>query len=174
MVRWMLPAIAVVLFLVEPTFSMLSPIRMGENALIIVPRFLILFLIFVAVYYNRKRAYIYAALFGLLYDVIYIDVIGLYTGLYVGVCFIAAWCVKFIHQHILIVTILAMLLMSVMEIILYYFYGFTGVTDMSIMEFLLHRLLPTVGANFIYLLLLGWAFKYVIDARLIEIERNIA
>lgn len=174
MVRWIMPAIAVVLFLLEPTFSMFSPLRFGENAYILVPRFLILFLIFVAVYYNRKRAYVYAGLFGLLYDVVYIDVIGLYTGLYIGVCFVAAWCVKYIHQHILIVTVLAMLLMSLMEIILYYFYTFTGVTNMPIFEFLAHRLMPTVGANFIYLLLLGWAFKYVIDARLIEIERNIA
>lgn len=174
MVRWIMPGIAIVLFLTEPAFSMFSPLRIGDTAYVFVPRFLILFLIFLAVYYNRKKAYIYAGLFGLLYDVIYIDVIGLYTGLYIGVCFVAAWCVKYIHQHILIVTVLAMLLMTLMEIILYYFYSFSGVTNLPVGQFLMHRLMPTVGANFIYLLLLGWAFKYVIDARLIEIERNVA
>lgn len=169
-----MPAIAIVLFLIEPTFSRLSPLHIGESAYVFVPRFLILFLIFVAVFYNRKKAYIYAGIFGLLYDIIYIDVIGLYTGLYIGVCFIAAWCVKYIHQHILIVTILSVLLMSIMEIILYYFYSFTLITNLPVGSFLLHRLLPTIGANGIYLLLLGWVFKYVIDARLIETERNIA
>lgn len=174
MVRLVMPFIAIILFLVEPTFSMISPIRIAENAYIIVPRFLILFLIFMAVYYNRKRAYIYAVFFGLFYDIIYIDVIGLYTGLYLIVCFLAAWCVKYIHQHILIVTILAILLVSLMEFVLFYFYSFTGITTMAMTSFISQRLLPTIGANLIFLLLLGWAFKYVIDARLIEQERNMA
>ena len=174
MVRYIMPAIAIVLFLVEPTFSMFSPMHIGDHSYVFVPRFLILFLIFVAIYYNRKKAYIYAALCGLLYDIIYIDIIGLYTGLYFVVCFAAVWCVKYIHQHILIVTVLAVILVSAMEMVLYYFYSFTGVTTMPFLDFLMHRLVPTISANFLYLLMLGWAFKYVIDARLIELERNVA
>lgn len=173
-VRYLLPIIAVILFLVEPEFSMYSPLRIGEHAYTFVPRFLILFFIFVAIYYNRKKAYIYAAFFGLLYDIVFIDIIGLYTFLYPAVCFVAAWCVKYIHQHILISTILAVLLVMIMEVFVYQFYVILGVAAMPFGDFVVYRLLPTVGANFLYLLLLSWAFKYVIDARLIEMERNVA
>lgn len=173
MVRFLIPFVAVLLFLLEPEFAKFSPIHFENYTAYLVPRFLILYLIFISIYYNRKRAVIYGLIFGLLYDVFYIDIIGLYAVLYPAVCFLAGWSVKFIHQHLLITTVLAVLLVAVMEIILYEFFLLIGLTAMPFDTFFNGRLLPTIGANLLFLLILGWAFKYLIDARLLERERSM-
>jgi rod shape-determining protein MreD len=173
MIRYLIPFVAVMLFLLEPEFAKFSPIYFEDYTAYLVPRFLILYLIFISIYYNRKRAIIYGLIFGLLYDVFYIDIIGLYSVLYPLVCFIAGWSIKFIHQHLLITTVLAVLLVAGMEFLLYEFFLLIDFTAMPFMVFLNGRLLPTIGANLLFLLMLGWAFKYLIDARLLERERSM-
>lgn len=174
MVKYVLPIIAVLLFLVEPEFAVLSPLNIGDYSFILVPRFLVLYLIFLAIYYSRKKAIIYGLIFGILYDIVYIDILGLYTVLFPLLCFLASWCVKYIHQHLFITTILSVLLVAIMEIVLYEFYIIIDVTTMAFMPFLLNRLVPTILSNLLYLFMLGWVFKLLIRARLIEQERNMA
>ena len=174
MVKYVLPIIAVILFLVEPEFAMFSPLNIGDQSFVLVPRFLILYLIFLAIYYSRKKACIYGLVFGILYDVVYIDIIGLFTVLFPLLCFIASWCVKYVHQHLFITTILSVLLVALMEFALYEFYVIIDITTMELLPFLLYRLLPTIIANLLYLFMLGWIFKLLINARLLEEERNMA
>ena len=173
MTRFLIPFVGVLLFLVEPIFAKFSPIHLEDATFYLVPRFSILYLIFISIYYNRKKAVIYGIIFGLLYDVIYIGIIGLYVVLYPAACFLAGWSVKFIHQHLIITTVLAVLLVAVMEFVLYEFFLLIDFTSMLMEQFLYNRLLPTIGANLLFLLMLGWAFKYLINARLLERERSM-
>ena len=174
MVKYVLPIVAVLLFLVEPEFAMFSPLNVGDYSFILVPHFLILYLIFLAIYYSRKKALIYGLIVGIFYDVVYIDILGLYTVLFPALCFIASWCVKYIHQRLFITTILSVLLVAIMEFAMYEFYVIVDITTMELMPFLFYRLVPTIIANLLYLFLLGWIFKLLIDTRLIEQERNMA
>ena len=174
MVKYILSIVAVILFLIEPEFAMFSPLNVGDASFILVPRFLILFLIFLAIYYNRKKACIYGLVFGIIYDIVHIDILGLYSVLFPLMCFIASWCVKFVHQHLFITTILSVLLVAIMELLLYEFYVIIDITTMPFVPFLQYRLLPTILANLLYLFMLGWIFKLLINARLLEQERNMA
>lgn len=45
--------------LLEPEFAMLSPIEVSGHIYYLVPRFLILYLIFISIYYSRQRAVMY-------------------------------------------------------------------------------------------------------------------
>ncbi|WP_332647166.1 rod shape-determining protein MreD [Lysinibacillus sp. 54212] len=173
MVRFLIPFTAIILFLLEPEFAKFSPLNIGDNTVFLVPRFLILYLIFISIYYNRNRAVLYGLLFGVLYDVFYIDIIGLYSVLYPLVCFLAGWSVKFIHQHLVITTILAVLLVAFMEVALYQFFFFIDFTSMPFSTFFNSRLLPTIVANLLFLLMLGWAFKYLINARVLQRARDM-
>lgn len=170
--RVLIPMIAVLLFLLESEFAMFSPIIWNENTLILVPRFLILYLIFITIYYNRNRAIFYGLIFGVLYDIFYIDIIGLYSVLYPLVCIIAGWSVKRIHPHLVFSTVLAILLIGLLEFILYEFFFWINFTTMSLDVFLYSRLIPTVLANSLFLIMLGWAFKYLIKARELQHARN--
>jgi rod shape-determining protein MreD len=170
----MIPLTAIILFLLEPEFALFSPIEWNGELFYFVPRFLILYLIFLSIYYNPKRAVLYGLIFGLLYDVFYIDIIGLYTVLYPLVCYIASWSVKYIHQHLTITTILSVLLVALMEMVLYYFFLLIQFTNLPFMEFFMNRLIPSILANFLYLMMLGWAFKYLIDARVLQKIRELS
>ncbi|MCT6923112.1 MULTISPECIES: rod shape-determining protein MreD [Bacillales] len=171
-IRLLIPTVAVLLFLSESMFAKFSPIMLGEQLVFLVPRFLILYLIFIAIYYNRKRAVLYGLAFGILYDVFYIDIIGLYSFLYPLLCFLAGWSVKYVHQHLVITTVLAVMLVAAMEVVLYEFFFLIDFTPMTFQTFLHSRLIPTIVANLLFLAILGWAFKYVINQRVLQRARN--
>ncbi|MBE3102892.1 MAG: rod shape-determining protein MreD [Bacilli bacterium] len=168
MKRLIIPAIAVVLFYLEPVFGLFSPLEIGGEYRYLIPRFLIMYLIFISIYYSRNRAMIYALLFGVLYDVFFLDIIGLYSFLYPLICLIASFIVKFIYQNLLVTTIMSLVLVAGLEFALYQFYSLIGLTDISLDMFLRERLIPTMLANSVFLVVLGWAFKYVINARLLQ------
>ncbi|SOC36427.1 rod shape-determining protein MreD [Ureibacillus acetophenoni] len=167
-VRFLIPFIAILLFLLEPEFALFSPIELNGQTVYLVPRFLILYLIFVSIYYSRKRAVVYGVIFGLLYDVFYIDIIGLYCVLYPLICLIAGSTVKFIHQHLIITTLISLILVGLMEIVLYYFFYIINFTSITFSIFMASRLIPTIIANLLFLIMLGWVFKYLINARVLQ------
>jgi rod shape-determining protein MreD len=168
MIRLLIPLVAVVLFYVEPVFGLFSPIEIGGELRFLIPRFLIMFLIFVGVYYSRQRALVYAIIFGLLYDLFHIDIIGLYAFLYPVVCLLAIWAVKHIHRHIIVVTVITLLLVAVLETALYGFFTLIGFIGMPFNEFIPTRLVPTMIANSVFLVLLGWVFKSLANRRSIQ------
>lgn len=168
MIRLVVPLLAIVLFYLEPVFGLFSPLELNGEYRYLIPRFLIMYLIFISIYYSRNRAMIYGLLFGVLYDVFFIDIIGLYSFLYPLICLIASFIVKFIHQHLFVTTLLSLVLVAVLEFVLYQFFSLIGLTDVSLQVFVFERLIPTMIANSIFLIMLGWAFKYVINARLIH------
>lgn len=53
--RFLIGFVAVLLFLLESEFAVFSPLQLGEGIYYLIPRFLILYLIFLAIYYSRKK-----------------------------------------------------------------------------------------------------------------------
>jgi rod shape-determining protein MreD len=168
MIRLVIPILAVILFFLEPVFGLFSPIDLNGEYHYLIPRFLIMYLIFISIYYSRNRAMVYGLVFGLLYDVVYIDIIGLYSFLYPLICLIASFIVKYIHRNLLVTTVISLVLVAGLEFALYQFFTLIGLRDISLQVFVRERLIPTMIANSIFLVVLGWAFKYVINARLLQ------
>jgi len=174
MIRFLLPLIALVLFFLEPVFGLFSPLQLDGVYYYIVPRFLLMFLIFVTVYYDARSAMFYGLFFGLLYDVFFIDIIGLYSFLYPMMCLIAGYIVKSVQRNLLVATVLTLLLTALFEFMLYLFFSAISLAALPAEAFFISRLLPTMIANSLFLVMLGWAFKLIIDARLIERENSKA
>jgi rod shape-determining protein MreD len=167
-VRFLLPFMAVVLFLIEPVFALFSGIEMFGRQIYLVPRFLFMYLLFLAVYYDRKKSMIYGLIFGILYDVVFIDIIGLYAVLFPLFCFLINWVVRYIQQSLWIVTVLTVVFVALLEFIMYEFFKLISFTSLTLNDFLLIRLLPTIIANLIVLIILGWLFKYLIKKRVLQ------
>lgn len=165
--RSIIPLIAVVLFFMEPVFSLFSPISYNGHLFTLVPRFVIVSLIFIAVYDNKKQAMIYAAILGLLYDMYYIDIIGLYTVLYPLICLIAASLIRYIHRHIVTVVLLSIVLIAFLEFLSYGFASLISITTIEFDAFIKGRLLPTLIANLLFVIMFGWFFKKVLEPKLI-------
>lgn len=162
MIRYVVVIISVLLFYMEPIFGLFSPIELNGDFYVLVPRFLIMYLVFIAIYYDRKRAMLYGLIFGLLYDVFFIDIIGLYSFIFPLMCLVASFIVKFIHHHLLVSTILTLLLVAAVEIILFLFYTSIGIKSMTFADFYQFNLIPTMIANGVFILMFGWLFKYIL------------
>lgn len=167
-VRLLLPLVGIVLFFCEPIFSLFSPVLIDGSNYFLVPHFVFMFLIFLAVYYDRKKSIYYAIIFGLIYDIVFIDIVGLYVVLYPLFCIFTSWVVKMIQQNLAIITILTMILVAILEMAVYEFFSILSITTISFNEFLIYRLTPTIIGNLIILILLGWLFKYLIKTRKLQ------
>ncbi|WP_342505308.1 rod shape-determining protein MreD [Sporosarcina sp. FSL K6-2383] len=165
MIRFVIPLIAVILFFLEPVFSLFSPIEIGGMRYTLVPRFVIVYLIFIAVYYNQRNAIIYGIVLGLLYDMFHIDIIGLYAFLFPLVCYIATLIIHQIHRHILTVMFLALFLIAVLELLSYFFASLVSLTSIGFDEFITDRLIPTMIANSVFVGMFGLLFKNFIDKK---------
>ncbi len=165
MMKAVIPFIITVLFFMEPIFSLFSPIAYGDALLTLVPRFVIVALIFTAVYGRKKDAIIYGIIFGLLYDVFYIDIIGVYAFLYPVICLLAVGVVRVIHKHVVTVIILSLLLIALLELLSYGFVSLISITTIEFKEFLTGRLVPTLLANSLFVMMFSWFFHKVIEEK---------
>lgn len=167
MIRSIIPFIAVLLFFMEPVFSLFSPLTFGDESYILVPRFVIVHLIFIAVYYNRKQAIVYGIIFGLLYDMFYIDIIGLYAFLYPVICFFAASIIRYLLKNIVTVMVLSLFLIGLLELLSYAFASLIMITTIGFEEFLTGRLIPTIIANSVFISMFGLLFKTFIEGKVL-------
>lgn len=160
--RVLVPLIALSLFFLEPTFSLFSPLSFGEHQYILVPHFFAVFLILLAVYDTKKTAILYGIVFGLLYDLYHIDLVGIYIFIYPFIAFLAAVLIKQVHRYFLFVVILAILLLAVVEFLSFGFASAIGFTTITLEQFLQFRLLPTALSNILFMLLFGFMLKWII------------
>lgn len=167
-VRTLIPTVAALLFLIEPQFAFLSPIDIKGHEYFVIPRFSIVYLIFIATFYARKRAVLYALFFGVLYDVFYIDIIGLYAFIYPVITYVGGTLVHYIRPSVTVTAVFSILLVAVMEFALYEFYYFIQFTNISINSFLLYRLLPTIVANLLFIIPLAIIFRLLLNARVLQ------
>ena len=172
MIRSIIPLIAVLLFFLEPVFSLFSPLEIGGVFYTLVPRFVIVFLIFIAVYYNKKQAIIYGIVLGLLYDMFYIDIIGLYAFLFPMICFIAAMIVRQVYRHIVTIMVLCIFLVALLEVLSYVFASLVALTTIGFGDFIFGRLVPTMIANSLFVVMFGWVFKTLINKQALKSMRE--
>lgn len=165
MIRFIIPLIAVILFFLEPVFSLFSPVSIADVSYTLVPRFVIVYLIFITVYYGRRRAILYGIVLGLLYDMYHIDIIGIYTFLYPVICYLAALIIRQIHRHIFTVMLLSMVMIALLELLSFFFASMIALTAIGFEEFIVIRLMPTIIANSIFVAMFGYLFKWLIDER---------
>lgn len=173
MIRSVIPLIAIILFFFEPVFSMFSPLAFGGELYTLVPRFVIVYLIFISIFYSQKYAIVSGIILGLLYDMFYIDIIGLYAFLYPLICFIATKLIRYVNRHVIVVSLLALLLIGLLEIISYGFASLIGLTTIGFVEFMSNRLIPTMIANSFFVIMFGWFFKMFMDSQVMNVKGKI-
>ena len=166
--RFIIPLIAVALFFMEPVFSLFSPIELGDVRYTLVPRFVIIYLVFISSYFSLRTSIIYGICFGLLYDMYHIDIIGVYTFLYPLICFLASVIIRQVNRSTGTVMLLSLFMVVLLEMMSYLFASLIGMTSIGFELFLTARLIPTVIANSVFVLLFGWLFKNLHYKRVVE------
>ncbi|MDQ0224713.1 rod shape-determining protein MreD [Metabacillus niabensis] len=145
--RFILPFLIFFVFISEGMFSHLVHFSFAQDGQLFVPRFVLIVIIFVTVYLTRTQGMLLGLVFGLLHDIVYIEVIGIYLITYALIAYLISKVMKVLHKNIFIVLFLTILSVALLE---YYVYGVNyliGATDMSMYNFTTLRLLPTLALN---------------------------
>jgi rod shape-determining protein MreD len=160
--RYLLPIIVLLFFILEGTiFQIFAPERYGMTYLII-PRFIIVVIIMIGAFYGRVYAVVYGLCFGLLYDVVYTEILGVYMfgmGFLGYICSISYEGKQRNFFPIILTTIAAITLLE------YYLFGIFFIlnnADMTGKQFFLERLLPTIGLNLVFTLIIIYPMRKVL------------
>jgi rod shape-determining protein MreD len=143
--RLTLPSLFMLFFVLESTI--LQVLLPHNEEITIVPRLLLVFLMFVAVYISRQTAIYSGLIFGFLYDFIYTDLIGAYAFSLAVVIYFISKAAKYIHVQFLSMLILCASSILTLETMIYLFYKVVGIISINMTDFYQVLVIPTLAFN---------------------------
>lgn len=155
-------------FVSESIFVDLVHVPYVTEDQIVVPHFLVVAIIAVTAYTTQGFGIFCGVLFGFLYDVVYTEIIGIYTFSYPLLAYLTRHALKWFHNNAFVLVLLSMISISALEFFTYGIYTVIDVTNMDVQNFTYNRLLPTLAVNAVVSLLLIYPFKRFILSLQIE------
>lgn len=157
MKRLYLPLILFTFVVLEGVAIELLPASFVMNDLLIIPHWVFIFLLYIAIFYDSDHTYfsvLYGAVFGLLIDSVYTGVLGVYMFAYAFIIYIIHGIRKLVHGNIYATILLGIAGIILTDFTIYLIYLVVGLTDMILVDYMRYRLVPTILANLLFLLIL--------------------
>lgn len=155
MKRLYLPLILFLLMILEGVALELLPAKLVITNSLIIPHWVFIFLVFIAIFYDEESTYFsifYGVVFGLLIDIVYTGVLGVYMFSYAVSIYIIYGLRKMLHANIYGTLLLGFIGIVSADIAINFIYTVVGITDMLWKNYFIYRLLPTVLANLLFLI----------------------
>ncbi|WP_193433359.1 rod shape-determining protein MreD [Virgibacillus necropolis] len=155
--RLYLPLVLFFFVILEGVAIELLPASFVMSDLLIIPHWVFIFLLYIALFYDNDRTYfsvLYGAIFGLLIDIVYTGVLGVYMFAYAFTIYVMHGIRKLLHSNIYVTILLGIIGILFADFTIYLVYSVVGLTDMVLEDYMLYRLLPTIIANLLFLLVL--------------------
>ncbi|WP_442595237.1 rod shape-determining protein MreD [Neobacillus sp. D3-1R] len=146
-------------FILESLFVELLPVRLFHKDWVYAPHFLIAAILLFTIYGSKKHGIWSALVYGLLFDIVYTEIIGIYLFMFPLTAYAISKMMKILQSNMIIATFVVLLGISVLEIVVYEMNFLIHVTNIPFPAFVNTRLLPTVVLNFIFLLLMVYPLK---------------
>ncbi len=121
---------------------------------VMVPRFVMIVIVIVTMFTTTTKGMTYGFILGLLYDLMYTDLIGVYLFAYTFLAYGVSVIMKLFHINIFTVTLVSLLSISVLDFFVYGIMLLIKTTTITLEDFLMIRLLPTLILNFAFVILL--------------------
>jgi rod shape-determining protein MreD len=157
MKRLFLPLILLLLLVLEGVALDILPSTLIRGDLMITPHWVLMFLVLVAVLHDRENSYysiLYASIFGLLIDVAYTGILGVYMFSYAVVIYLIHGLKNMLHSNIYSVLLLGIIGIIAADLIINVIYYVVGIMESTWMDYMMYRLLPSILANSIFILIL--------------------
>ncbi|MFD1018905.1 rod shape-determining protein MreD [Thalassobacillus hwangdonensis] len=157
MPRILLPVFLLLLLVFQGMAMSLLPTEIVYSELLVTPHWVLALLVLISLFFDEDRTYyslLYAVIFGLLIDIVYTNVLGVYMFTYGIVIYTVHGIRKVLQGNLFVALLLGIFALVLTETILYVLYYFIQVTTTGWQVFLSHRLLPTVVANLVFFLIL--------------------
>lgn len=155
------------LFLIEGTVVPLYEPNAWGIDLYLIPRFVLVTVIFIALYMGRKYGLWLGFLFGLLQDILFSDVIGVYTFTMSFIGYFSGLAFLYFHPSLVLLMLTIMACVFLHEGLVYGFFSLFEVADKPLQTALIFDFLPTTLLNVLFALLI-----YVPLIRLLEYVRE--
>ncbi|MFC4558951.1 rod shape-determining protein MreD [Virgibacillus kekensis] len=156
MKRLIIPLILFLFLVLEGVALELLPVSLVKGELVIVPHWVLGILLFLAIFYDRENTYysiLYGLLFGLLIDIVYTGVLGVYMFTYGLVTYGTHGLTKMFHANIFTALLLGMAGLLLAELSINTIFSVVGIAEMPWREYLLFRMVPTVIANLLFMII---------------------
>lgn len=155
----------IIFFLLEGTaFHYLSPSYYGSN-ITFVPRFVLAIIIFIAIFKDKQYALFLGIAFGILQDLVYGDVLGLYMVGLAGIGYFSGWLTQFFQSTFLIYSIIQGLGFLTLDL---YLYGMLTLYHLSDNQFnwtFIHVLLPSLFIHLLFSMIIYKPMKFLIEEK---------
>lgn len=151
------PIILFFVLITEGVALEILPPSIALSNTLVVPHWVLICLIFIAVYYDKENTYysvLYALIFGILIDIVYTGVLGVYMFSYAVVIYLIHGIKKMLHTNLYVTMLLGVIGLVLAEITINIVFAIVDISDMLWHEYTIYRLLPTILANFIFLLVI--------------------
>ncbi|WP_018921616.1 rod shape-determining protein MreD [Salsuginibacillus kocurii] len=145
MSRYLPPILVFVLFLVESIWfqTFVSP----DQPLQFIPRLAMVLLVMIGIFRGPLIAAVYGLGLGLLYDVVFTDVLGIYMFTCTFIAYLFSISLPVIKQSMLYIVVIAIVAFAAFETLVYGLYSVVGVTTMEGDVFFQSRLVPSLLIN---------------------------
>ncbi|WP_349408023.1 rod shape-determining protein MreD [Pseudalkalibacillus sp. SCS-8] len=164
MKRFLLPLLTYLLFISESTLMQLFIPQHMESDMVIIPRFVVVMVCFIGMYVSPMRGVTYGIVFGLLYDLIFSDLIGVYMFSMGLTAYVTTFIARYFHGNIFVTLFVMLIGLSAFEFLIYGLYSLIGIANMMVEVFIYDRYLPTLLLNSVFVVLVYYPLrKWLID-----------
>ena len=159
MKKFLLPLLFLFLFLLESLFAQYTPHEVFGHSYILAPHFLFAGILFLTIYAGRKYGIIYAAIFGLLFDIVWIEIIGIYFFLFPFIAYLISKIMHVLQTNIIVAFLVSLVGIALLELGVYEMDFLIHITTLEFMSFLEMRLYPSLILNAAFLLIASYPLK---------------
>lgn len=154
MPRFFLSLTLLLLFILEGTvLQVLSPTAWGLPWMI-VPRFALVGAIMLSLFLGRREGLFHGLVLGILQDVLYGQIIGVYTLTMMVACYFAGLVVRLFQRSLAVVFVTTVLVLFGHEWLLYSLFRLFSTSPVDVQWVLASEILPSVGFNLIFAVLI--------------------
>lgn len=145
--------IGIVLFYIDTAIGLIIPMQIGTKDIIFVPHLTLMYLLIICVYRSFGVAIILSTVLGLITDLYFGSFYGLYLFGYILFVVIQDFFFKTFYRDYTMLFFVVLLSTIFLEIYVAIIYSVLGLIAFNLFEFVLYRLIPTLGLNFILLII---------------------
>ena len=146
--------IGILLFYIDTIIGLVIPMHFGKIDVIFVPHLTLMYLLILTIYRSFGVALVLAIFLGLITDLYYGNIYGLYMFGYILAVVVMDRCFKIFYKDKVMIFIIILVSTILIEIYVALIYGLIGFIQFNLIEFLLLRLLPTFIVNLLLLTIL--------------------
>lgn len=148
-------------FTVDSVISYFLPANYNKQGLTIVPLSGLMMYILLVKTIDGAHRYFFGAFCGLYYSVVYSNSLAIYILIYVIIAFVRSYIIKIDEFSFLEAFVVTILTIFLQEYVVYSLMKITNVTNMLLSNFLLLRVLPTLGMNVVLFFIVFFVYNHV-------------